>query len=74
MHTDPKLDQILSLSHCGDETTRKRRQEFKLQVDWELVIPGCFIDHRFWSGLTVVQLQPFHLCYENLARFPCKAN
>ena len=46
--------QILSLSHFEDEMTCERPREYKLQVDWVLVIANCFVDHRFWSNVSVV--------------------
>ena len=45
---DPVTESLRTRRHVKD------LREYKVQVDWVLVIASCFVDHRFWSSIAVV--------------------
>ena len=64
LHTDPKSEAILSVSQSvsqsvsmfEDKKTRDRSPRIFIiwQVDWGLVIPGCFVGHYCFQRVVVV--------------------
>ena len=54
MHTDPKTGADLVIESLRTRLHVKDLREYKVQVNWVLVIASCFVDHRLWSSIAIV--------------------